>query len=105
MLPPLTVLHDKLSELFRAKGFKKLEIISRAPAKSSTFPTELVECKIDNRLFRFFCKYQDGMSANNFGHRGAVCYEAMIYDQILSQTPLSLIEYYGRCDLSKKNEL
>jgi hypothetical protein len=105
MLPPIEILHDKLYELFREKGFSTLEIISRSPAQSSTFPTELLECNIDNRFFRFFCKYQDGMSANNFGHRGAVSYEAMVYDKILSQSPLPSVGYYGQCTLSKQNEM
>ena len=105
MLPSNETLPDRVSELFQSKGFKNLEIISRAPAKSSTFPTELVECLIDDRFFKFFFKYQAGMGANNFGHRGTVSYESLVYDKILSQTPLSSVEYFGQCLLSKKNEL
>ena len=74
----------------------KLEIISREHSiRSSTFPAEVVRCRVNNDPVSLLCKYLNGMSHNNFGHRGAIEYEARIYEDILSKISLPSAKFYG----------
>ena len=73
-----------------------LEIVTREPSiRSSTFPAEIIRCRVNNEPVSLLCKYLNGMSHNNFGHRGAIEYEARVYEDILSRINLPSATYYG----------
>jgi aminoglycoside phosphotransferase (APT) family kinase protein len=87
----------ELSKLFRTNS---IQIISREHSiRSSTFPAEIIRCSIDSTELLLLCKYLNGKSHNNFGHRGAIEYEAKIYSDLLSKISLPVAKYYGTCKL------
>ena len=106
MLPDTGTLLHYLSALL-SKREDQIDIISREPfINTSTFPVEIVTCKIEGgKTFDFFCKYLGGMGPNNYGHRGGVEYEAKIYLEILEKVSLSKIKYYGQCQLKNGDTL
>jgi thiamine kinase-like enzyme len=105
MLPSFESLSFHMQKLFTDKGFSDVKVLSRQAATSTTFPTEIIECEVDGQKKLVFCKYQNGLDANNHGHRGAVPYESMVYQEIISQTPLSHVPFHGTCSLPGKNEM
>ena len=70
-------------------------------AYSSTFPTEVVTCQLDNGAeLRLFCKYSgtqkpEDYSAEWFDHYGGVRYEAQVYGEVLQPLRLSACGFYG----------
>lgn len=94
IFPGDDLLLKHLSTLFPKDSH--LQLISREHLiSSSTFPAEIVKCKVDDKQLALLCKYLNGMDQNNHGHRGAVKYEAKIYCDVLSKLPLSTPIYYG----------
>lgn len=88
---------DHLSNLFHQKP-ENIQLFSRQHSiYSSTFPSEIIKCKIDNRNYSFLFKYLDGIDNTFFGHRGAVTYEAQVYKEILRSIPLTTPAFYGLC--------
>src|SRR4051794_41110271 len=80
---------------------KAIQIISRTDfIESSTFPVEIIYLETDNGTLELFCKFLNGMGANNHGHRGGVQYEANVYSGVLADLPLSTIKYYGKCSFN-----
>ena len=83
---------------------KNVSLISRQHSiRSSTFPAEIVRCKLNDKMISLQCKYLNGMNHNNYGHRGAVEYEAKIYREILSKINLPVAEYFGLIHLENNN--
>ena len=70
-------------------------------AYSSTFPTELVTCRLDDGIeLRLFCKYSgrqrpEDYTAEWFEHRGGVPYEAEVYRKVIQPLALSPCRFYG----------
>jgi hypothetical protein len=63
---------------------------------SSTFPSEVVTCRLaDGSERRLFCKYSAGVGHNAHGHRGGVAYEAEVYRRVLQPSRLSSPRFYG----------
>lgn len=106
-LPNTELLADHLSKLFCANGAeKKVQIISRSAFKgSSTFPAEIINCKLpDGKVLALFGKYLAGLGPNNHGHRGGVEYEIKIYDEVLRELPLPKANFWGKCYFTENDE-
>jgi hypothetical protein len=105
IFPSAEVLIKYLSPMLNLKE-GSLEIISRQSfLEASTFPVEIVICKIENgEQVNLFCKYLGGLGPNNYGHRGGVEYESKIYEEIISRIPSSKIKFYGQCWISETSE-
>ncbi len=68
----------------------------RRPRLMSTFPIEIVTCRLaDGTLRRLFLKYQSDKSNAAHGHRGGVPYEAEVYRRILASRQGSRPRFYG----------
>jgi thiamine kinase-like enzyme len=74
-----------------------IEVLSRKlPRFMYTFPNEIVTCRLpDGRKRRVFIKYGTGRSHHSFGHRGDVCYEAEVYEHLLSSVKGFRPSYLG----------
>jgi len=75
----------------------EVDILDRIPnLYASTFPSEIVICKIENgKELKLFCKYAAGYSHNAHGHRGGVSYEASVYRYLLQPLGASVPVFYG----------
>jgi thiamine kinase-like enzyme len=109
LLPDTCSLTNHLSTLIKdgKVSSKSVEIISRKTSDySSTFPTEIINCRINsNHSVTFFCKYLNNRASNYFGHRGGIEYEVEIYDKVLRSLPLSKAEFYGYNYLKDENKI
>ncbi len=107
-LPDTAALEKHLSTLIYKREISPgpVEIISRnAFIDTSTFPVEIITCKLtDGRVVNFFCKYSGGQGPNNFGHRGGVEYECRVYSEVLGNIPLTVPVFYGNCFFLNNNE-
>jgi len=106
-LPSNEALAQKLSKLFPNHGKEKeVEVISRTGFKgSSTFPAEIISCKLpDGKVLKLFGKYLAGLGPNNHGHRGGVEYEIKIYDEVLRNLPLPKANFWGKCFFEENDE-
>jgi hypothetical protein len=106
-LPDTELLEHHLSKLFSKNGVKEnVEVISRSAFKgSSTFPAEIINCKLsDGKILTLFGKYLAGQGPNNHGHRGGVEYEIKIYDEVLRKLPLPKAGFWGKCHFKENNE-
>ena len=103
LLPTTEILAAQLSKIFPGRS---VEVIDRMPFKgSSTFPVELISCKLDNNNpIKFFGKYLGGLGPNNHGHRGGVEYEIKVYDQLIQRLPLNKAHFWGQCYFEEENE-
>ena len=101
LLPDDLLLSEQLSTLqyYANSRVEKIEILAREHyVGSSTFPAEIVTCKLnDGKIISLFCKYLFGTEFEDFGHRGGVKYESIIYNEVLKAIPLSIPKYYGYC--------
>ena len=62
----------------------------------STFPTEIVTCRVaDGGVRRFFCKYATAESNTDFGHRGGIALEADVYHRVLQPLGVSVPRFFG----------
>jgi len=104
-LPDTSTLLKHLSIILGKNG-TPIEIISRNKFPDySTFPVELIRCKVEeSRLVTLFCKYLGGLEPKNFDHRNGVEYEAKIYAEVLAKIPLSKITYYGHSQFMDSGE-
>ena len=107
--PDITILKNHLSEIFSNNKFagNSFEILSRkASIHSSTFPAEIVTCKLPSgEVAQLLCKYLSDCEHNCFGHRGGITYEAKVYDEVLRHIPLPTAKYYGSCEDAANNEI
>ena len=106
-LPNTELLAHYLSKLFSENETdKNVEVISRTAFKgSSTFPAEIINCKLpDGKFLALFGKYLAGLGPNNHGHRGGVEYEIKIYDEVLRNLPLPKANFWGKCHFNENNE-
>jgi hypothetical protein len=107
-LPNTEVLTTHLSKLFSENGdANNVEVISRSAFKgSSTFPAEIINCKLaDGKVLTLFGKYLAGLGPNNHGHRGGVEYEIRIYDEVLRKLPLPKANFWGKCFFKENDEI
>lgn len=106
-LPGTELLEHHLSKLFSKNGAREnVKVISRSAFKgSSTFPTEIINCKLtDGKVLTLFGKYLAGLGPNNHGHRGGVEYEIKIYDEVLRNLSLPKASFWGKCHFKEHNE-
>jgi hypothetical protein len=99
MLPDLPTLTARLTVALGGHGLdgRPVRVVNRKlPRFMSTFPNEIVTCKLPNgRKRRVFVKYQGGKSHVCFGHRGDIPYEAEVYRRVLKALPNFRPEYLG----------
>lgn len=63
---------------------------------TSTFPSEIVTCRIrGGSTVRFFIKYSAESGNQAYGHRGGIGYEAKVYSELLRGLNVSTAKYYG----------
>jgi hypothetical protein len=99
-LPDVARLASALAGVLGAGGGRaeSVELLERRPnVYGSTFPSELIACRIGGREYRLFCKYSGGVLDHHrrYGHRGGVGYEAAVYRAVLSQVGLPAARFYG----------
>src|SRR5688500_11399236 len=105
--PVTYLLEHHLSNLFSENGAREnVKVISRSAFKgSSTFPAEIINCKLsEGKVLTLFGKYLAGLGPNNHGHRGGVEYEIKIYDEVLRELPLTKAGFWGKCHFQENNE-
>jgi aminoglycoside phosphotransferase (APT) family kinase protein len=97
--PDALVLTGVLTKLFKGTGRQPsgVVILSREEFRGSTFPVEVVTCRLpDGRSVRMFCKYEGERSHEGHGHRGGVAYEADVYATVLASSAGSAPTFFGR---------
>ena len=73
-----------------------LEIVEREPIIRGTFPKEVVTCRRpDGNILRVFSKYEGNDTHAEFGHRGDVEYEALVYRRLLARMRTSTPGFIG----------
>jgi aminoglycoside phosphotransferase (APT) family kinase protein len=96
--PDLETLKTGLISVFNAANFTdEIEVIKRQPNDyASTFPSEIITCRIgDETIKKLFCKYEIEQIRDNYGHRGGVEYEAIIYRDILQPLKVTAPIFFG----------
>src|SRR6266571_1787574 len=85
LLPDSRTLTARLAAALNGDGGRRLAVLERKrPRYMSTFPNEIVTCRLaDGTRRRLFCKYEAGQGHNAHGHRGGLAYEAKVYREIL----------------------
>jgi hypothetical protein len=75
----------------------KLAIVSRHEnTYSSTFPSEIITCRIGTGpAIRFFLKYAADRENEAYGHRSGVDYETRVYTRLLNRMDISIARSYG----------
>ena len=99
LLPDLATLRERLTiglSNASSKGCPVRVLKRNLPRFMSTFPNEIVTCKLpDGRRRRVFVKYGGSRSHHSFGHRGDVFYEAEVYRRVLQLLPDFRPRYLG----------
>jgi thiamine kinase-like enzyme len=98
-LPEINCLQAGLESVLEDQGFcdGKLAILSRENNTFvSTFPSEIVTCRIGNDPeVRLFFKYSADRENEAYGHRGGVGYEAKVYSRLLNSLDISTANLRG----------
>ncbi|MEO7251010.1 MAG: aminoglycoside phosphotransferase family protein [Arenimonas sp.] len=72
---------------------------------TSTFPSEIVTCRLKGGLTRrMLCKHTGGQEHNAFGHRAGLGYEGMVYRRVLVPLGVSAPALYGEFTDSETGE-
>ena len=72
---------------------------------SSTFPTEIVTCRLGDGTERtLFCKYGTPLGYEEFGHKGSVGFEAEVYRRVLGPFCGSTAPFVGALDRGRPDE-
>ncbi|PYJ01928.1 MAG: hypothetical protein DME25_17220 [Verrucomicrobia bacterium] len=91
LLPDSRTLAAGLTAALNGVGapHRAVKILDRKlPWFMSTFPNEIVTCRLPNgRKRRVFIKYTGGQGHSSYGHRGDVAYEAEVYQRLLRPLP------------------
>jgi hypothetical protein len=73
-----------------------VEIVGRKAILGGTFPKEVVTCRrSDGTSLQVFCKYEGNESHVEYGHRGDVAYEALVYRRLLRRMRTSGLRFIG----------
>lgn len=98
-LPDLDTLVVGLTAVLAGAGMAsgRVTILERRPSRqTSTFPSELVTCRVgDRQELRLLCKNAPHDGFNHHGHRGGLAYEAAVYRHVLQPLQVSTPRYYG----------
>ncbi len=98
-LPSLDRLTAGLATALRPDGSaERVTVLARERNRDeSTFPTEIVTCRVGrNRSpLRLFIKYGTSHFNRAFGHRGDVAFEARVYRDVLQPLRMSTPTFYG----------
>src|SRR3989442_12433108 len=98
MLPDTDALTKGLASAFRNEGLNghSVTLVNREfSLYSTTFPSEIVTCRVGGRPRRLFCKYMAGIEYTGHGHRGRVEYEIAVYRKILAASKHFRPKFYG----------
>jgi hypothetical protein len=92
---PIPSLDALTSALASAVG-EEVVVLDRGEHRfASTFPGEVVRCRVARRDICVLCKYEAGRLAPVFGHRGGPGYEAMVYREVVTRLPLPAVPFHG----------
>jgi hypothetical protein len=82
------------------RGGGRVAVLEReASLYWSTFPIEIVTCRIDGRRpLRMLCKYSSDEDGAPYAPRGGPAYEALVYRHLLQWSPLTTPGFYGAYD-------
>ena len=99
LLPDVETLSACLTSAFNGDdscGHAVRILDRKLPRFMSTFPNEIVTCRLPNgRKRRVFIKYAGSQGHQSFGHRGDVAYEAEVYQRLLRPLPGFHPQYLG----------
>ena len=77
-------------------GGRAVVLNRRSNAYTSTSPTEIVTCQLDDgREIQLLCKRPGRVEHRAFGHRGDLAYEASVYREVLAASGFSAPHFYG----------
>ena len=98
--PDSEALAAGLASVFRRDGVTRddVTILDRRPNPfESTFPTEIVACRLDGRRrpLQLFVKYGTNEFDSVYGHRGNVSYEVRVYREVLEPLRTSTPRFHG----------
>ena len=96
-MPSRSELQRGLEAMLREAGVGGgVEIVGREEILGGTFPKEVVTCRrADGTSLQVFCKYQGDASHVEYGHRGDVGYEALVYRTLLRRMHTSGPRFIG----------
>jgi hypothetical protein len=99
-LPDDRALDDVLPSILGCNGDGVIMISRMAAPNASTFPSEIVTCRLEpsGRELQLLFKYGSPEPDVCFGHRGGVSYEARVYRQLLDPLRASVPRFYGSHD-------
>ena len=95
MMPDLNV---ALASVFRSNGSLRDQpsaIRRTSTPYATTFPCEVVTCRLHDGRIRLFCKYGTKNGACSYGQRRGVNYEAAVYRHVLGPSRVSTPTFYG----------
>lgn len=104
MLATEETLADTLTRMWETGGGCPGEVVvlkRRANAYWSTFPSEVVTCRLpDGTTRKLLCKRArpDDRAHLAHGHRHGVAYEAAVYRDVLRHLPITTARYFGGAD-------
>ncbi len=98
--PPTGELERRLPRLLPGGegGGRPVAVLRRRPNPyESSFPSEIVECRVEgrDREVRLFVKYGTRSFDRAFGHRRGLRYEARVYRDVLGPLGVSVPRLYG----------
>src|SRR5947208_14739967 len=97
-LPSLRILTEGLTSVFESREHSRCEVtvLEREDNPySSTFPSEIISCRVGGRKLRLLCKYEADRNEGEMGHRRGLGYEAEVYQSVLRFIGLSKPRFYG----------
>jgi hypothetical protein len=79
------------------EGGGRVAVLSRQSCiYSSTFPTEIVTCRVDGRPpIRLLCKYSCSRGTSPYAPRRGPAHEALVYRHLLRSNRLTTVRFYG----------
>jgi len=92
-LPSASLVRKGLEEMLSEQG---VEVLDRERILGGTFPKEVVTCRrSDGTTLRVFCKYEGDSSHAEYGHRGDVEYEELVYRTLLQRMRTATPRFIG----------
>jgi hypothetical protein len=97
--PKVPTLEELTAGLGKVLGSPVLVTHRRRNVQTSTFPSEMLTCRLADRSeLHLFVKYADAEVNHLHGHRSGVAFEARAYQDVVAPLGLSSARYYGHFD-------
>lgn len=99
-VPDTKTLTLGLSSVLESNSGSGLAVIDRRMhGRASTFPLEIVSCRMDGgKGFDVVCKYSSERDNSCYGHRGGVRYEGRVYRHLMASSGASVPRFLGMYD-------